>query len=100
MSNEDIDQAYDVVNEDVKQDYSLLNKETLNEVEEMNPEDPYSYDKNFNTAVEAFFDEADFEDAFSWRIQDIDPQKVFTTIEKVRHKCMTEQAILNSLIKK
>ena len=30
--------------EDVKQNYKLLNDETLAEIEEINPDDPYSYD--------------------------------------------------------
>ena len=99
MNYQDIEPPYDV-NEEIKQDYKLLNDDTLNELEEINPEDPYFYDKRFNVAVEAFFDEADFEDAFNWRIQDIEPQKVFTTIQKVRNKCKTEQVFLNELISK
>ena len=86
--------------EEVKQDYSVLNDDTLAELEEINPEDPYSYDQRFNAAVETFFDEADFEDSFSRRVRDIDPQKVFKAIQKVRDKCLSEFACLNALIRR
>ena len=71
INYQDID-PHDVF-EEVKQDYSILNDDTLAELEEINPEDPYSYDQSFNAAVETFFDEADFEDSFSRRVRDIDP---------------------------
>ena len=81
---------YDVVHEEVKQDYKILNDETLCEIEEIAPEDLYSYDAQFNTHTDKFFDEADFDDAFNWRVMKTEPTKVLATIRKVRKKCEYE----------
>ena len=77
----------------------MLNEETLGELEEIAPEDLYSYDERFNAAVDVFFSEADFEDAFSCRIQDLNYDKVLATIDKVRLKCQSELVALNTLIR-
>ena len=59
---------FDDIFKEITQDYDLLNDETLCEIEEIAPEDLYSDQPEFDKAAEDFFDEADFEDAFHWRI--------------------------------
>ena len=88
---EDSNQDYfAIAGTEVKQDYSVLEADTISEVEEISPIDFYSHDPRFNAGVKAFFSNADFDNTFNRRVEEIDYEQVLKTIGRVVRTCKKE----------
>lgn len=79
--------------------YNLLDRETLLELEEIAPHDYFFVSEDFDKAALAFFEEADFEDAFNPDFCKMQPSQVTITIERICKRCAVECSHIDLLIR-